>query len=92
MEGSTGVKTATTEQLSDAVAVMDPFPVVRLAGRQLITAPINSMSHGVKSALIELITVGRPILPRDRRPQYPTTRSTGMSLQCPSSQFIAPSG
>jgi len=32
MDGFTGFKTATTEELPDAVTVMDPFHVVRLAG------------------------------------------------------------
>ena len=35
MDGFTGFKTATTEELPDAVAVMDPFHVVRLAGQAL---------------------------------------------------------
>ena len=35
MDGFTGFKTATAEQLPDAVAVMDPFHVVRLAGDAL---------------------------------------------------------
>ena len=35
MDGFTGFRTATTEQLPDAVAVMDPFHVVRLAGDAL---------------------------------------------------------
>jgi transposase len=35
MDGFTGFKTATTEELPDAVAVMDPFHVVRLAGTAL---------------------------------------------------------
>jgi len=35
MDGVTGFKTATTEELPDAVAVMDPFHVVRLAGDAL---------------------------------------------------------
>jgi len=35
MDGFTGFKTATTEELPDAVAVMDPFNVVRLAGDAL---------------------------------------------------------
>jgi transposase len=35
MDGFTGFKTATTEELPDAVAVMDPFHVVRLAGNAL---------------------------------------------------------
>jgi transposase len=35
MDGFTGFKTATTQELPDAVAVMDPFHVVRLAGDAL---------------------------------------------------------
>ena len=35
MDGFTGFKTATAEELPDAVAVMDPFHVVRLAGQAL---------------------------------------------------------
>jgi transposase len=35
MDGFTGFKTATTEEVPDAVAVMDPFHVVRLAGNAL---------------------------------------------------------
>ena len=35
MDGFTGFKTATTEELPDAVPVMDPFHVVRLAGQAL---------------------------------------------------------
>ncbi|SPD85953.1 transposase [Micropruina glycogenica] len=35
MDGFTGFKTATTEELPDAVAVMDPFHVIRLAGEAL---------------------------------------------------------
>jgi transposase len=35
MDGFTGFKTATAEELPDAVAVMDPFHVVRLAGEAL---------------------------------------------------------
>src|SRR3546814_20539656 len=35
MDGFTGFKTAAAEELPDAVAVMDPFHVVRLAGEAL---------------------------------------------------------
>ena len=35
MDGFSGFKTATTEELPDAVAVMDPFHVIRLAGDAL---------------------------------------------------------
>lgn len=37
MDGFTGYKSATTEELPDAVTVMDPFHVVRLAGDALDT-------------------------------------------------------
>ena len=35
MDGFTGYKTATSEELPEAVAVIDPFHVVRLAGEAL---------------------------------------------------------
>ncbi len=35
MDGFTGIKTATTQELPEAVAVLDPFHVVRLAGDAL---------------------------------------------------------
>src|SRR5215213_8071506 len=35
MAGFTGIKTATSEQLPDAVVVMDPFHVVRVTGDAL---------------------------------------------------------
>ena len=35
MDGFTGFKTATAEELPEAVAVMDPFHVVRLCGEAL---------------------------------------------------------
>jgi transposase len=35
MDGFTGFKTATVEELPDAVAVMDPFHIIRLAGDAL---------------------------------------------------------
>ena len=37
MDGFTGFKPATSEELPDAVAMMDPYPVVRLAGEALDT-------------------------------------------------------
>ncbi len=46
MDGFTGFKTATTEELPDAVAVMDPFHVVRLAGDAL-----NQCRRRVQQAL-----------------------------------------
>ena len=48
MDGFTGFKTATTEELPDAAAVMDPFHVVRLAGDALdrCRRRIQQIIHG----------------------------------------------
>ena len=48
MDGFTGFKTATTEELPDAVTVMDPFHVVRLAGDALdrCRRRIQQTTHG----------------------------------------------
>jgi transposase len=48
MDGFTGFKTATAEELPDAVAVMDPFHVVRLAGEALdqCRCRIQQIIHG----------------------------------------------
>jgi transposase len=48
MDGFTGFKAATTEELPDAVAVMDPFHVVRLAGDALdrCRRRIQQEAHG----------------------------------------------
>ena len=48
MDGFAGFKTATTEELPDAVAVMDPFHVVRLAGDALdrCRRRIQQIMHG----------------------------------------------
>ena len=48
MDGFTGFKTATAEELPDAVAVMDPFHVVRLAGDALdrCRRRIQQIIHG----------------------------------------------
>ena len=48
MDGFTGFKTATTEELPDAVAVMDPFHVVRLAGDALdrCRRRVQQLIHG----------------------------------------------
>ena len=45
MDGFTGFKTATTEELPDAVAVMDPFHVVRLAGDALDQCRRRTQQH-----------------------------------------------
>ena len=48
MDGFSGFKTATTEELPDAVTVMDPFHVVRLAGDALdrCRRRIQQIIHG----------------------------------------------
>jgi len=48
MDGFTGFKTATTEELPEAVAVMDPFHVVRLAGDALdqCRRRVQQQTHG----------------------------------------------
>jgi len=48
MDGFTGFKTATTEELPDAVAVMDPFHVVRLGGDALdrCRRRVQQANHG----------------------------------------------
>jgi len=48
MDGITGFKTATAEELPDAVAVMDPFHVVRLAGDALdrCRRRVQQSTHG----------------------------------------------
>ncbi|QUW17867.1 ISL3 family transposase [Agrococcus sp. Marseille-Q4369] len=48
MDGFSGFKTATTEELPEAVAVMDPFHVVRLAGNALDSCRrrIQQQIHG----------------------------------------------
>ncbi|MGC5617157.1 ISL3 family transposase [Georgenia sp. Z1491] len=48
MDGFSGFKTATTEELPDAVAVLDPFHVVRLAGEALDDARrrVQQDTHG----------------------------------------------
>jgi transposase len=48
MDGFTGFKTATTEELPDATAVMDPFHVVRLAGDALdqCRRRVQQAAHG----------------------------------------------
>jgi len=48
MDGFTGFKTATSEELPDAVAVLDPFHVVRLAGDALdrCRRRVQQATHG----------------------------------------------
>ena len=50
MDGFTGFETATTEELPDAVPVMDPFHVVRLAGDALDRADAASSNSSTATA------------------------------------------
>ena len=50
MDGFTGFKTATSENCPDAVAVMDPFHVVRLAGDALDQSDALGHQHSARRA------------------------------------------
>lgn len=64
MDGFTGFKTATTEELPDAVAVMDPFHVVRLAGDALdrCRRRIQQAIHGHRGRKSDLLYSARRTL------------------------------
>ena len=70
MDGVTGVKTATTEELPDAVTVTGPFPVVRLAG----DAPDRCRRRN------QQITHGHPGRKDDPRYRARRTLHTGAGL------------
>jgi transposase len=65
MDGFTGFKTATSEELPDAVAVMDPFHVVRLAGDALNQCRRRPAGH-----LRAPRPQGRPALYRAAHPPH----------------------
>jgi transposase len=64
MDGFTGFKTATTEELPDAVAVMDPFHVVRLAGDALdrCRRRVQQDTHGHRGRVGEPLYAARRVL------------------------------
>jgi transposase len=64
MDGFTGFKTATTEELPDAVAVMDPFHVVRLAGDALdqCRRRVQQAIHGHRGRKGDPLYAGRRTL------------------------------
>ena len=66
MDGFTGFKTATTEELPDAVAVMDPFHVVRLAGDALDRCRRRVQQSHPRAPRPQ----GRPALPRAADPAH----------------------
>jgi transposase len=64
MDGFTGFKTATAEELPDAVAVMDPFHVVRLAGDALdrCRRRVQQAIHGHRGMKIDPLYSARRTL------------------------------
>lgn len=64
MDGFTGFKTATTEELPDAVAVMDPFHVVRLAGDALdrCRRRVQQELHGRRGTAKDPLFAARRVL------------------------------
>jgi hypothetical protein len=80
MDGFTGFKTATTEELPDAVAVMDPFHVVRLAGDALdrCRRRVQQAIHGHRG--------------RKDDPLYSARRTLYTGARSPHRQAEGPSG
>jgi len=64
MDGFTGYKSATTEELPGAVAVMDPFHVVRLAGDALdrCRRRVQQESHGHRGRTGDPLYAARRVL------------------------------
>jgi transposase len=64
MDGFTGFKTAATEQLPDAVTVMDPFHVVRLAGDALqrCRQRVQQAVHGRRGRAKDPLYAARRVL------------------------------
>lgn len=64
MDGFTGFKTATVDQLPDAVAVMDPFHVVRLVGDAMDTCRrrVQQQLHGHRGRTGDPLYAGRRTL------------------------------
>ena len=71
MDGFTGFKTATSEELPDAVAVLDPFHVVKLAGEAL-----DKCRRRIQQRIHE--HRGRKVDPADAG-QYASVVATGRS-------------
>ena len=76
MDGFSGFKTTTTEKLPDAVTVMDPFHVIRLAGDAWTSATGGSSSTSTGTAAARATrctpragpcTPGRTCSPRSSR-------------------------
>lgn len=73
MDGCTGFKTSTSEELPDAVAVMDPLQVVRLAATPRTTAgAASSRTHTFTEAARATPSPApaKPCTPARARPQH----------------------
>ena len=99
MDGFSGFKTATTEELPDAVAVMDPFHVVRLTGNALdeCRRRVQLATCGHRGRKTDpLYRAGGPCRPgpicspTSRRPDWmPCSPSTPMSRSKPPGRSIS---
>lgn len=69
MDGITGFKTATSEELPAAIAVMNPFHVVRLAGDALdgYRRPVQHELHGHRGRTGDPLHAAHRILLTDRQ-------------------------
>ena len=77
MDGFTGFKTAAAEEIPAAVAVMDPFHVVRLAGDALDKAGVGSTPRSTATAVTRTTRSTPPGGPCTPAPTYsPTSRRT----------------
>ena len=79
MDGFTGFKTATTEELPDAIAVMDPFHVVRLAGDALdrCRRRVQQQTSTATAAAPATRSTGPPDPAHRRRPAHRQADSSG---------------
>ena len=84
MDGFTGFKTATTEELPDTTAVMDPFHVVRLAGEAL-----DQLTWSVPDAVTASFR-GRD--GRSAEPCRPRPRNMGIRPAHDAPGFVPPPG
>lgn len=82
MDGFTGFKTATVEELPNATAVMDPFHVVRLAGDALdrCRRRVQLAIHGHRGMKNDLLYFAQGAAHRcraDRLGQHPRPEGSG---------------
>ena len=82
MDGFTGFKTATAEELPDAVAVMDPFHVVRLAGDALDRCRRRVQQTSTATAAATTTRSTEPGAPCTPAPTCSPTSSSSGSTHC----------